>query len=259
MEVILTKTKNSYLKNKILFSEIEVIDRLLARTNEMKDVYEELAGKLSYEEQENLWDALLGVATFWNPDSSKNLRNSKKKLIKLNQEISQTAIKLSSLIKEREEICETSSISAYDDYHPVHWIHRAAEPNYNYEGYVKKKLQLLASQFNLKYWPRTNEVVEAIAAFADEAEISENNSWTEELICSPKQSMADYIRVILKAIEDRKDPYGSPAPLPTDFRLSDNSLATFINCSLNLPADDLLSSENVKRSRQNIRKGSREN
>ncbi len=113
----------------------------------------------------------------------------------------------------------------------------------------------LSGQFDLKYWPRTDEVVEAIGVFAQEAEIYENDYWTEELVSSPKHSMADYLRVILKAIEDRKQ-YGPYSHLlPPDFRISDDVLAIFINCTLDLEPSEVLSTDNIKRSRQNIRNG----
>jgi hypothetical protein len=65
--------------------------------------------------------------------------------------------------------------------------------------------------------------------------------------------MADYLRVILKAIEDRKV-QGPPTDLlPEGFRLSDNALATLINCTLDIAPENLLSSEGIKRSRQNIK------
>ena len=74
--------------------------------------------------------------------------------------------------------------------------------------------------------------------------------WTEELLSSPKHSMADYLCVILKAIDDSKR-WG--ALLPSDFRMSDDALVTLINCTLDLEPGELLSAENIKRSRQNIR------
>jgi MoxR-like ATPase len=96
-------------------------------------------------------------------------------------------------------------------------------------------------------------VITAVGEFAQESGIYETNSWTEELLSSPKHSKADFLRVILRAIEDRKR-YGPPERLlPVEFRLSDDALSTLINCTLDLAPEDLLSSENIKRSRQNIR------
>jgi hypothetical protein len=220
----------------------------------MLAVYDELAGKLSECQQKNLWAALLGVAAFWNLEASKSLREDKRTLAKLNASIAKHAQELATLIQERRDICETSGISAYEDYSFLHWVHRSAENNHYYQSYVKEGLQTLSGRFDLKYWPDNHEVVAAIGEFATEAELYENDPWTEELLSSSKHSMADYLRVILKAIEDRKSYSPPECLLPQDFRLSDDAIATLINCTLDVDPENMLSSENIKRSRQNIRK-----
>jgi hypothetical protein len=126
MELILKEMRVYNIEHQILPSENKVIDRLLKRSVEMQTVYDELSEKLSVCQQKNLWDALLGAATFWNPDASKALREDKKQLAKLNANIAKHAQKLAALIEERKDICETSGISAYEDYHFLHWVHRAA-------------------------------------------------------------------------------------------------------------------------------------
>lgn len=235
-------------------SENAVIDRLLKRDVEMQGIYNELRGSLINECQlDHLWDALLAVATLWNPKSSKSLREDQKKLKRLNQDIAKCASELAVLMSERYEISEATGFSSYEDYHVVDWIERAAKDNYHYQSYVQEDLKRLSTRFDLKYWPRTIEVVDAIADFASEADIFVLNEWTEELISSPKCSKADFLRVLLKAIDDRKKHGPYSHLLPNDFRLSDNSLATFINCSLDLSMDDLVDAVYIKRSRQNIR------
>ena len=253
MESILKEMRSYNAEHKILTSENEVIDRLLKYPVEMQAIYDEFAGKLSENQQKYLWDALLGAATFWNPKVSKALRENKKRLAKLNDDIAKYAQKLAALIQERHDICETSGISAYEDYDFLDWVHRAAEFNLLYQSHVKKDLQALSYRFDAKYWPENFEVVAAIGEYAKEAELYENNAWTEELLSSPKHSNADYLRVILKAIEDRKK-YGPLGYiLPKEFRISDNTLASLINCTLDLAPESMLSAEYVKRSRQNIR------
>ncbi len=79
------------------------------------------------------------------------------------------------------------------------------------------------------------------------------NGWTEELLSSRKCSRADYLRVLLRAFEDRKEGGPYTHNLPQDFRMTDKSLATLINCTLDLEPVDMVSTEYVKRSRQNIR------
>jgi hypothetical protein len=254
VESILKELRANNTEKNILPSENAVIGNILDRSTEMMSVYEELNKKLNENQQMHLWDGLLGTATFWNPDVSRELRETKRDLKHLNSEIAKLAENLSELIQEREELCETSGISAYEDYHPLHWFHRAGDGNHLYKGYVKGDLERLHGQFDLKYWPESHEVVAAIGAFAEENEVYENNSWTEELLSSPKHSMADHLRVILKAIEEKKRSGPVHYQLPCDFRLSDSAIATIINCTLNLAPEDMLTSEGIKRSRQNIRK-----
>ena len=259
MESILIEIKKNNIEKQILPSENRVIDHLLNRSIEMKSLYDELERKLTRPQQEILWDALLGAATFWNPESSRALREDKKKLQKLNSDIAKHATKLAQLIREREEICETTGISAYEDYDFLHWVHKAGEDNHLYQSYIQQGIQALSGRYDLKYWPEPYAVVEAIGQFANDAEVYENNSWTEELLSSPKHSMADYLRVIIKAIDDRKYHLPPENILPTDFRMSDNALATIINCTLNLEPEDMVSTEYIKRSRQNIRNSKKEN
>ena len=253
MEAIL-KTKRQYNSDHGIWpSENKVIDRLLERSVEMQSLYGELRANLDENQLENLWDALLGVATLWTPESSRALREDQKSLTKINEDIAKLARDLAELMRERYEISERTGFISYEDYHVVDWIDRAAKDNYLYRSYVQENLQNLSTRFDLKYWPRTSEVVDAVADFASEAEIYVNNEWTEELISSPKSSKADYLRVLLKAIDDRKT-QGPPLHLlPVNFKMSDSALATFINCSLDLSPDEMVAAEYVKRSRQNIR------
>lgn len=253
MEIILKKRRKSLIEAEILSSEVVVIDKLLNRSVEMNGVYTELCAILTDSQMEFFWDAVLGAATFWNPDSSRKLRDDQKLLIDLNQEIAERAHQLAQLMQQRYEISESTGLSSYDDYHVIHWLDRAAESNNHYQSYIKKDLKLLSTRFDLKYWPRTVEVVEAIAAFADEAEVQVNDEWTEELLSSQKCSTADYLRVLLKAIEGIKEYGPETHVLPKDFRITDKSMATIINCSLDLDSDAMHTSEYVKRARQNFR------
>lgn len=257
MESILTGKRQYNIDQQILKSENEVIDRLLKRSLEMKPVHDELVGKLNKHQQETFWDVILGIAAFWNPESSKKLRDDRKTLINLNKEIAKHARKLADCIRKREEISEVSSISSYEDYHVVQWIDRAAENNHMFQSYVQQDLHILRSRYELKYWPNNHEVVEAIASLAEESDVYITNDWSEELLSSPKCSMADFLRVVLRSIEDRKK--DEPYQLSYDFRMTDNSLATLINCTLDIEPNSMVSAEYVKRSRQNIREKKKTN
>ena len=253
MESILNNRKQYNEERRIWPSENKVIDRLLYRSTEMSEVYEELGQKLSHGQQENFWDAVLAVATCWTPDSAKKNREDKKELASLNSQIATCAEKLATLLFQRYELCEGSGFSAYEDSHVLDWIEHASTDNHLYQSHLQDKLRNLAGQYDLKYWPRTFEVVEAVAHFAKSATVQTTDGWTEELISSPKSSYADYMRVLLKAIDDRKREFSHPYPLPGDFKLTDKNIANIINCTLGLDGDEMATTEYVKRARQHIR------
>lgn len=253
MESILNNRKQYNEEQGIWPSENKVIDRLLYRSTEMNEVYEELGRKLSHGQKENFWDAVLAVATCWTPDSAKKNREDKKELASLNSQIAACAEKLAKLLRQRYELCEGSGFSAYDDCHVLDWIGHASAHNYLYQSHLQDKLRTLAGQYDLKYWPRTFEVLEAVAHFAESAEVQTTDGWTEELISSQKSSNADYMRVLLKAIDDRKREYSYPYPLPVDFKLTDRNIANIINCTLDLDDEEIVTTEYVKRARQHMR------
>lgn len=208
-------------------------------------------GVLPNEQKENLWDIVFASAVFYSEERSKILRDSQRRLIKLNEDIAKYATKLSLLIEERCELSEKNSLSSYEDIHVVDWISRAAENNYQYEYYVKKELELFAGRFDLKYWPSTSEIVGAIAEFAEEAEVEGAYGITREFISSRKASKADHLKVLLKGIEEGIKYGDYNHKLPSDFGLTDKSLATLMNVMLDLGA--MVSAEYIKRTRKNIR------
>lgn len=253
METILRERRQYNIDRDICRSENLVIDRLLARSLEMAEIYKEIAEKLTHNQQVQLWDALLSASTHWNPDNSRSLREDQKTLVSLNNDIASCARQLAELMERRDNLAETTGFSAYDDYSIAKWIKRAAEQNWHYRSHVKDQFESLVRRYDLKYWPTTVELVNAIADFADEAEVVATNDWTEELLASPKCSKSDYLRVILKAVDDFKEHGEHSHRLPSNFRFSDRAIATFINCSLNFTPDEMVTTEYVKRARQNIR------
>ena len=97
MESILKELRANNTEKNILPSENAVIGNILDRSTEMMSVYEELNKKLNENQQMHLWDGLLGTATFWNPDVSRELRETKRDLKHLNSEIAKLAENLSFL------------------------------------------------------------------------------------------------------------------------------------------------------------------
>ncbi|TNE63821.1 MAG: hypothetical protein EP335_08445 [Alphaproteobacteria bacterium] len=254
MEKVLREIQEDYRSKNIWPSTTALVDILLSRGVEMIEVHDELSRKLTSYQAYSFWDAILVAATFWNPENSKELLDEQRQLLKLNQDIVTASRKLSELLKKRQELQEKGRFQAHDDLHVVDWIDRAAAANGKYMTFVQQPIQILASRYEQRYWPEMYEVIEAIGAFASEAEVEPTDEWTEELISSRKCSVADYVRVLLIAITERKEHQAPGYDLPQKFRLTDRAMATLINCTLNLAPDDLLSTEYVKRLRHLVRK-----
>ena len=240
-------------ERKTLKSENEVIERLLERRVEMQPVYDELAKKLSEPQQETLWGILISAAAFWNLDEAKKLRAERKKLLELNETIAFTAKQLASFMRERGDMTNLGPFNANEDYHFAHWVTRAGKKNYLFESYIKESFDRLRGQYDLKYWPKPYEVIEAIADYADEAEVYSEDNWTNALISSPKSSKSDFLNALLEAMADGKDCNQWPNSLPEAFHISDASMATIYNCTLDLSLEEIVDATYIKRSRQNIR------
>lgn len=251
MEQILKDRLQQNSEAGIWATENAVINRLLAARVEMEQVYKEVSSRLSRPQMENFWDAILGAACFWTPSDSMNLREVRRNLEQLNRQIETNALKVAALLKQRYELAEEFGFHASADYHVLGLFDRAGDARY--ELYLSPELQKLRGRFDLKYWPDIPSLVESIAASAKESDVVPVDGWTQTLLSSRKGSRTDYLRVILQAIEDRKDDWNGIGRLPSDFRMSDKSLAIFITHSLGLSADEPVTAEYVKNARMHIR------
>jgi hypothetical protein len=235
-------------------TENAVISRLLVAYVEMEQVYKEVSSRLSRPQMESFWDALLGAACFWTPSDSMNLREVRRDLEQLNRQIETHALKVAALLKQRYELAEEFGFHASADYHVLGLFDRAGDASY--ELYVRPELQKLRGRYDLKYWPDIPSLVESIAVSAKESEVVPVDGWTQTLLSSRKGSRTDYLRVILQAIEERKNDWNGIGRLPSDFRMSDKSLAIFITHSLGLSAEESVTAEYVKNARMHIRNNS---
>lgn len=252
-EALLKSERNSKIEKSILPSEVEVIDRLLERGLELEDAYEELHGKLSDRPPalKVFFDLLQSTAAFWSPNANQEARRGKAKLIAVNREIVEVATELAVLLNERTELKNHSGFSCDTLYHPVDAIHAAAKRNYSYENWVKEKLEVIAGQFDLKYWPLLSELVQAIADDAAQAAPLPHDLVTAAGTEGVRAGLADSFRAFFVALEESSARhYGF---LPSAFEITDRSVAILMSCALGLDPDKVVDSAYVKRLRQRLR------
>lgn len=256
-EDILRKSKQYNLEHHCLPSENRVIDRLLNRSHELKSAYQELYRKLGNHPHalQEFLAKLLSTAAFWNPEDMKAARASRYRLMEVNRQIADKASELSKLLDERSVLHNHSGFASNTHYHVCEIIEEASEHNPLFGLEVGDKLSRLHYQYDLKYWPSLSDFMDELAQDACDADIEATDSLTKAATESSRSSKGDFLRAFLAAIEESSaHMFGR---LPNDLGITDNTMASLINCALELKVDELASADYVKRFRQKERERSR--
>ncbi len=255
-EGFLRKEKQRNLDKQILPSENEVIDRLLARGNELESAYQEIHQKLSrhHNALEEFLRRLLSTAAFWNPEDMKAARIDRNRLIEVNRQITEKASELSRLLNERSGLHNHSGFAGNTHHHVCEVIEAASEHNPLFGMEVGEEFRRLYYQYDLKYWPSLSEFMMELSLDAHDLEIKATDPLTQAATESSRSSKGDFLRAFIASIEE-----GSTCAfgrLPSDLRITDNAMASLINCALDLDTEELASADYVKRFRQRERERS---
>lgn len=252
-EAILIEGRRHNIEAGILPSENAVADRLLARGVELRDAYSELYKKLHPHPPslKVFLDLLLSTAAFWNPEKIVNARLARNELALINQRIAQMAEELAELLEQRTDLHNSSGFSSETHYHVCDVIEAASEHNHLFNSWVRDHLDTLRDQFDLKYWPSLGQFLRELAADAGNTKIEATDSLTAAGTAALRPSRADFFKALFASIEENSARnYGQ---LPGGFGLTDGTLASLVNCALDLGADELTDSAYVKRLRQRER------
>jgi len=252
-EDILRADKAYNIEKAILPSENRIIDRLLDRRLELVDAYAEIHEKLHarpYGTQMML-GIITNVAAFWNPERVAEARDARDRLKQVNREIAELAMDLAGLLDERSEIGNTSGFASDTHYHIVDVIDAASSENYLYRWHLKEELKPLGSRYDLKYWPSLTEIVRVIGQDANFAGTGATDPLTRAATTGSRGSRADFFKALFELIKENGT--ASHGHIPRGFKLSDSTLASLANCSLDLGPNDMVDAAYVKRLRQRLR------
>jgi hypothetical protein len=196
--------KNDRCENNYLLSEIPVIERLLARFDELTPLWNEINAKFSFNSRYDFIDCVLGLTIFANPEGFIKERQIAKQLKKFNDDISVTAIHLANLLASQNEISEGSGFTS-DIYYSIQDIINDAasrEGNHLYDWKPKEKLNQLFGQYDSKYWPSVSQIVRSIANNAKQAEVYATDKITSVGTQSQRASSVDCVRAFYTALEN---------------------------------------------------------
>lgn len=197
------------------------------------------------------FDVLLHTPVAWNLDKIREARNARKELVTLNEQISTAASELAALLTRRTEVKEYSGFSCDTQYHVLDVIAEASEHNHLFDWHVKESLDKLHYQYDMKYLPPLSSFIDTIRINADRAEVVASDPATAATTESRRSGLADFLKAFAARIRDNS--VRQHGFIPDDFKLSDNTLASLVNCVLNLDADDLINASFIKRFRQRQR------
>ncbi|MFZ6776990.1 hypothetical protein ACO0LD_09145 [Undibacterium sp. Ji83W] len=174
----------------------------------------------------------------------------------VNNEIAKKAAELAELMRRRDDLNNTTGFSSNTHYSICDVIKIASRNNSRFAVYVEEKLDILRTQFDLKYWPTIAECVEELANNAEAASPKASDRLTAVATDAVRPSLADFVKAFFEAInESTSRNYGH---FPSDFKVTDNSLASLVNCSLNLNPEDFVDGPYIKRLRQRRNEGKKE-
>lgn len=256
-EEILRKDKQYNVEHKCWPSQNKVIDLLLKRGLELESAYQELHHTLSHRPHalKEFLTLLLSTATLWKPEAMKAARASRDRLIVVNQQIADKASELSNLLGERCELHHHSGFAGNTHYHVCEVIEAAAEHNPLFGMEVGEEFSRLHYQYDLKYWPSLSDFMDELFQDAHDAEIEATDPLTRAATESSRSSKGDFLRAFLAAIEESSA--RALGRLPSDLRITDNTMASLVNCALDLEEEEMASADYIKRFRQKERERSR--
>ncbi|MFW9103197.1 hypothetical protein ACOI8A_24070 [Pseudomonas sp. P4795] len=252
-ESILTKEMQTNIERKILPSENAVIKRMLARSLELSETYVELHSTLHSLPYalETVLRVILSTAAFWSPEKNNKAREERRKLSEINRQISTRALELAVLMEQRSNLHDRSGFTSDTHYHIVDVIEEASVHNYHFTSYVQDDLAHLRGQYDFKYWPSLADCLEEISEDAANAVSTASNPLTAAATEATRPSLADFFKALFAAMEENST--RQCGRLPNEFKITDNSLASLANCSLDLSGDEMVDGPYVKRLRQRQR------
>lgn len=249
--ILLTELEYNRARN-IWPSVNRIMEVMLARRGELLEAYEELHASLSQHPHalRSFLDIVAGSPRFWGPERIMEARGARKELMEVNARIAVAAETLSALIARRSELLEASGFSCDTFHHVLDPIKAAAKESENhlFEWHILKKIDALTYQYDGKYWPALSAVVDAIGADASAAEVYARDAVTASATSSARPGLYDFLRALLAQIKENS--VGSGGFIPKTFRITDGTLASLVNCVLELKMEDLIDATYIKRFRQ---------
>lgn len=194
--------------------------------------------------------AIVETAAFWNPKDIKQARDDLARVAELNLDIRATALQLAKLMRKRSKITEKRGIESPLDYDPISLFEAACriadrhdypDHHHRFTSWVKPELERLRDSFDLKYWPSTADMIEAVAE-AQAVDAAPINYLDAAAIGGSRQgSVRDFLRALIARLGGDVESLGVPVSF------SHAALATITNCALGFGEEDEITPQSIKK------------
>lgn len=224
-----------------------LLDRLISREMEMMPVWENIARqRLSWQQCYTLLEQIFFAGAYGTKERNSRLKADYRRLTELNEKIAAQAATLSVLLTEQDQILNRNAFLLERTTHIVDLIEAASEQNGHYGSFLREPLDALRSQYDGKYWPSFEKILDVTAREIPEAEFLHRSQ--EAIVDGRGEAVPDYLRELFDCIEKARS---CDWKLPAGFTLTDASLAVLVTVSLDI---DNISNDRVKMIRNRLHK-----
>lgn len=245
-------------EKKIWMSSWPIMQRMLDRSDELQQVFDELISKFDYSDKcegitpsnayiwlilEHIWRS----SQYAKEDVTK-ARQDLKRLNSLREDIEEQTWRLAATMRECSDLYEKSGFIGRDFRSLVDTIQDAGNHNYLFKSEVSDELDLLDRQYEGKYWPSCIDLVEQIAIDHSQTEELSHMSFPPHVI----EGRASDIKDFVLGFDDR---FKQINGLPTGFSFSHAAMAEIMNIVLDCPVEQLVTPEAVKLVRHRYKDG----
>lgn len=261
IEAFLRTERADLIEQRIWPSNVVVIDNMLSNSSSLADAYTCILAQarpgtfgewsVTQEAWQRILHTIVDTAAGWSPARVGESREAVRRVAELSDEIAKKARELAALLRVREAHREKHSITGPDDYHPLDVLDLAADRSnqaYLYRVWVAPRLSPIAADFDLKYWPRTADFLDALAEL--QAAPTEPYDALSRASMSTRQggSPLEFVRALDEALANLEKYEGIRV------ELSHRAIAEISNAALALPVDELVTREAVKAARARQRR-----
>lgn len=221
-----------------------VMERMLNRSYELEQVYTEICGAFGHSLVSNppfrlTMEAIWCSGKAFSPDTVVRKKAVQTELIKLHEEIPALCCKLAEAIRRQKELAEQEDFGLGEYFSFVDVMTAANEDNGHYNSFLEPEMEKLAGSFDGKYWPDLEDFIEAVGRSEAMRPEPVSGSLPKAVTQGRASRFKNYVLALDESIENCFQ-------IPSEFHLSNTSMATIANVVLDLPAEDQILSDTVR-------------